>query len=449
MTYESWSKLEAAERLLCVGNEQLDQKIRGMKAWRSAGCLKERYEDDISSKLTAIFEHKENRSLLQDSKGHGYTFSFALFMLSEKGRQEAIPFIVLFHDEKKKAEKATRLLQENKEMCMFEFSYLVVKGALVLGRGWPPEAAQLDCRAPKNDNLCGRRVLVCTPPIDPGSLGNPATIGGILCFGKESYYALVSAHIFFESDIRQRQGAAKDHDTSASTNTSEQSDADFDLDGMSSMSYVVPKKLVARSIYVVDNQIQEGNAAKQQLVLAESDRHVGNSIGEHKTTATITKSYNPSLDWTLVKIRDPRFWRSTNTIRLSESYSLTPRPGYNKKAPPVGKLIVLSGPAGFKECTGLGIKSSISLPWSDSFVSAWMLSCELGKKPNHSRERTTFQALTNTGGRCWRVWLMGDRTCIWNHLRHSHYRQTRNRALVDAARRSSVSRRAGETAGLV
>ncbi|EXJ88149.1 hypothetical protein A1O1_05077 [Capronia coronata CBS 617.96] len=379
MVFQCWSTLPEAERLLCVGQTLLRKKFDGRQAWPPAGCLLERWEQEIDFKVGKILGDEENESLVRDSDGLGYTCSHVLLMLSKAERRKAIPFIVCYHEDKKKAKGAVKVLSMSNEMRRFGFQYLALKGPLILAGDGPSQGPHPGYPAWNIDSVCGKHVLACRPPIDSQTQGIRATLGGVLKFGPESYYGLTSAHVFFNLFDRRKQTTSSKEDIGIGHSLSDarQFQSAAGAGNRPHPSNITPEAPASHAMFSIHQEDEVYDLENRHLVLKASDQHIGNVFHRDSTVIDPTRLYNPSLDWTLFEITNPRLWRS-NITRLSESTSFIPRPGYNKKQAPGGNLIVLSGPGGPEAGVGLGMKSNICLPWSGKFVQAWLLDCELG-----------------------------------------------------------------------
>ncbi|EXJ66433.1 uncharacterized protein A1O5_10585 [Cladophialophora psammophila CBS 110553] len=349
-----------------------------MQGWPPAGFLLKRWEEEIDSKIGKILGDEENQSLVRDSGGLGYTCSHVLLMLSRTRREEAEAFVICYHEEKKKAKGAVKVLKTNKEMERFGFEYLAVKGPLIFTGDGPLEEPHTEHLVWNIDSVCGKHVLACRPPIDSQTQGIRATLGGVLRFGPESYYGLTSAHIFFNLPDRTKQSTSSSEDRGAFESAGKQAESGSGAEIRLHPSNVIPKTPAFHAMFSIGIKDEGYDSEERHLTLKASDQHIGNNNLYHRSTAIdTTRVYNPSLDWTLFEITNPRFWR-TNTVKFSQNHSVIPRPGYNRTRAPLGNLIVLSGPSGPREGVGIGMKSNICLPWSGKFVPAWLLDCELG-----------------------------------------------------------------------
>lgn len=376
MIFRSWGILPHTERTLCVGAYLPRTKLGGMNVWKPSGCLLVRWEEEIEHTVTEILCHEENQSLL------GRTSSASLFMLSEAGKDKARPYVVCFNKKEKKAEDAVRNLKDHRDMRVFEFSYLAA-GMRILTNDYQFGVSHDDRSLSSDDNLCGKHILACPIPITESTVGKRATMGGVLKFGPHGYYGLTSAHTFFNSFDKEKESGKSSLDSGTSSMTGEDSGSESDLNDSPDVSRIIPDQPSIHGIYSVERH-EHHSTKVRSLRLGNSNIHVGNVFYDPASPAfDYTKFYCPERDWALFEIVDPRFWGS-NAIRISEHQSLAPRPGYNRTRPPDGDLLVLSGPSGVVEGTGVGIKSSINLPWSTGFVEAWLIACELGMKQFHS-----------------------------------------------------------------
>jgi hypothetical protein len=381
MIFQCWTTLPKAERLLCIDKTPLRKEIGGLRAWNPAGCLLERWDDEIESKVEEILGHEEHQSLLRDARGLGYTCSTGLFLLSRTGTDQAKPYIVCFHEKLKKAKEAVKILQENREMSMFGFEYLALEGLLVLTNDRRMEMQGAEADGWISDNHCGNNILACPTPVDSQTWGMKATMGGILKFGPQVYYGLMSAHVFFGSfDRNEETTSNSESEESASYSAKARSPNESESGSRLGVGSIVPDWPSFHAIFAVERRDGGLDTETRQHPLSGPDRHIGNTPNAGTIAADHRMFYNPSLDWMLFEITNPRFW-GTNNIKLPEGNSVIPRPGYNRVRAPRGDLVVLGGPAGLQVATGIGIKSNISLPWLEGFVQAWLLACELGIVP--------------------------------------------------------------------
>lgn len=370
MIFESWAKLKKDQQLCCIDKTPLHQKIGGKQVWRPTGCLLEHWDNKIEETVTEILEAEENQALLRDSKGLGYTCSAVLLMLSDNNRDNAKPFVVCFHEEKKKAEDAVKLLRNHRQLRPFDFSYFGVKGLFTLTGDQPSTGSFADHGPWYNNRVYGKHILACTVPINEYTKGRRATMGGILKFGPQIYYGLTSAHILFEPDVRKSDSESSEQDAAASVSTLGRF-RDPNAESKAHAEHIIPENPIFHSFFSLNDALSENRQERQQG-LAVANEHIGNCVTGD------ARFCERSLDWALFEITNPRFWGS-NTFELPDGNSSAPRPGYNSFKAPRGDLILHNGPTGFKKGVGIGIKASLSLPWLGKFVRAWLLTCPLGE----------------------------------------------------------------------
>lgn len=372
MAFRSWEELSDDDRSLCIGGEVPTLNFNGMKVWKPEHCLKERWEKEIESKVQRILSEA----------GHSWTSAPALFMLSREGRSEARPFVVYFHRSERKARKALRDLEDHGDMQPFGFSYLPRGGMLIL-TGDEVEGSATDLQLLLQDTEHnGKQIIACKEPVrDNITKGKRATIGGILKFGDDKYYGLTTAHIFF-NDFDQLDRIRSNTSESMSSSSSSDSSGNLEADT------VIPQVPERHHIFSVEGNERDlplsavtsgrGASGGRSLTVKDQDHHIGTAFdSDDLRLHGLERFYNPNQDWALFRIEDPRLQRS-NEIRMASKEPIYPIPGYNSISPPSGELLVTSGPHGLLQATGIGMRSSITLPWSRGYVEAWPIACNLG-----------------------------------------------------------------------
>ncbi|OCT49163.1 hypothetical protein CLCR_04813 [Cladophialophora carrionii] len=165
-------------------------------------------------------------------------------------------------------------------------------------------------------------------------------------------------------------------DSGSSTKTMHSSDAGSDAVSHATIPDTVQERPVLHSVFLLGEDDAGFGGQRVRPLNVFKDIPLGDAFfGASSVDYDYDKFYNPTLDWALFEITNSRYW-GPNSFRLSADQVITPRPGYHKPYAPDGDLLVLSGTVAV-EATGVGIKSSIHLPWSYDFVEAWMLACEM------------------------------------------------------------------------
>jgi hypothetical protein len=166
------------------------------------------------------------------------------------------------------------------------------------------------------------------------------------------------------------------------------SSSSSDSSGNLEAPIVIPPKPERHHIFSVEGKERNlplstatpgrGVSEGRSLTVKDQDHYIGTAFDPIDLWAYgLERVYSPRQDWALFRIADPRLQRS-NEIRMASKESLIPIPGYNSTDPPSGDLLVTSGPHGLLEATGIGMRSSITLPWSRGYVEAWPIACDLG-----------------------------------------------------------------------
>lgn len=368
MAYISWEELSRDDQLLCIGREVPGANFSGYKVWLPAHCLKERWMKEIEIKV---------RRIVADAY-HTSTSSPSLYMLSMAERSEAKPFVVYFDRKLRKAAKAVQALEDSDDMRRFGFAYLAQGGLQALtgdaGERGAPDLGHATGVADHSE----REIIVCKGMIrNDETNGKRGTIGGILRFGDDEYYGMTSAHIFF-NDFDNSKGARSNASESASPSPVSDSAEDFES------ADIVPEVPACHHVFSVAKDVavplERNESLGRLLTLRMRDRYLGKAFSPYELqNIGLERLYNPSQDWALFRVEDPRLQHS-NEIKIGPNAPINPVPGYLGNDPPSDELWVISGPCGIVEASGLGMKSSITLPWSAEYVDAWPIACELGKR---------------------------------------------------------------------
>jgi hypothetical protein len=380
MAFRSWDDADL-DRQSCIGLELSEVSIiKGMSTFKPAGQLLARWDDEIRKTAVTILRHPDNRSRVQ-SNGHAY--SLDLFMLSPSGRDGCRPFLVCSSRKKRISKAVIRIVENHQDFMGFGFSYHAHGDFLILtNSGSQVRPSNINEMRDDSQSLCGRSILACSVPVNQAHHFRRATVGGTLKLGKvghEKYYGLIPAHTFI-------------NDVNWGEESDEESEDSSDGSGESAVTKRTLSQASRVPSHTSDNPPQppclhyifltpkdgEVSTEHSRLLNVSQDIAIGDAFhGYHLPDYDHDKFYNPRLDWALFEVTNSRFWGCNEYELLNSSTIVRPRFEYGVVNPPDGDLVVLNSARSI-ETRGLGVKSSIHLPWSDDFVEGWLILGEMG-----------------------------------------------------------------------
>lgn len=382
-TTSYWDTLEEVDRLASI-NAYKFRKLGRKTGWFPAGVVLKKWTEEIYPNIIRIMNDAGNYERIFGRHNKEVTRPCWLYMVGE-GQQwrTARPTIVAICSKTRVAQRICELLENIAYMRTWNlgFDYMHYKEKVVLVTG------DSDSSIPPNPigNLCGLQVLASTYPASLNAKWKQTTAGGTLKINHQ-YYCLSVAHAFHLDIGEDGSGSSLDSDDESD----ESDDFHNTSNAESSVSVVAcrPDALenVILGLYLDSGPISTstralGGDSGSTSISADDIRVVGSGPVTSATTPRVSSLLLcAELDWILVQVNDPQFFRP-NLVQAPSGMMLSPQQVSN--VPPQGKVLVAAGVSGVFESSCEGIVGGLSLPGSSQMVDVWTIEsvcCEMARR---------------------------------------------------------------------
>jgi hypothetical protein len=380
-----WDTLKEFDRLASI-NAHKFRKLGRKTGWFPAGVVLKKWTEEIYPNIARIINDAGNYERIVGKHNKEVNQPCQLYMVGD-GQQwmTARPTIVAICSKTRIAKRICELLQEIS--CMktwnlgFDYMHHREKLELVTGEG------DLSTSSSLLNNLCGLQVLASTYPASLNAKWKQTTAGGTLKINNE-YYCLSVAHAF-HLDASIVGGGGSDSSLDSDDSSGESDDSNSALDPKSSVSVIAcrPDMLehVDLGLYLDYGPISTsaralGGDSERASINADSIRVIGSGRVTPATTPGVQSLLVcAELDWALIRVNDPQFFRP-NLVQAPSGMMLAPQ--RVSVTPPHGKVLVAAGVSGVFESSCQGIVGGLSLPGSFQMVDVWTIEsmcCEIAQ----------------------------------------------------------------------
>ena len=375
-TTSYWDTLQEFDRLASI-NANKFRKLGRKTGWFPAGVVLKKWTEEIYPTITKIINDAGNYERAFGKYNKEVTRTCWLYMVGE-GQQwmTARPTIVATCSKTRMARRISDLLQNIPSMRAwnlgFDYMHHKEKIVLVTGNDGPSTPSDL------SGNLCGLQVLASTYPASLNAKWKQTTAGGTLKINQQ-YYCLSVAHAFhLDASVAGDGGSNTSLDSDDCSDESENFSAASVLESSVSIITCQPDVLenLGLGLYLDYGPISTsaralGRDSGHALMSAANVR----AFGSGRVTSATTPEMRPlllcaELDWVLVRVNDPQFFRP-NLVRAPSGMMLSPQ--RVSPEPPHGKVLVVAGVSGVFESTCHGIVGGLSLPGVLQMVDVWTI----------------------------------------------------------------------------
>jgi hypothetical protein len=404
-TCSCWSDFPHELKLDTIDSaESKSRKFGSKNAWCPRGNLLERWNEHLLPQVLGIVGADLSRRYIYKRSRKQYPCSIDLWMICEGSNWEtAHPTVVSMCVNGRVARRTIQVLENNPQFrdLNLGFGFLCWEEDVSLLAGNGTVASNVELSKSDSLRLCGSRILITSIPVSASSLWNQATVGGVLLLNG-AYYALGTAHPFYHRKEEQNTDNFEADGTDGPGNMCEASEDEGDwddypneLNGLEpptndeedrkvSTTLEGPSATVvylARELVNSDTRIPEGydSSTLEARHCFETSSLVGflpitpiskpDDLSE-RIDSRGSPWISRILDWALIRIHDPRFWRPNFFDSMSKTTLSTSFVSYS---PPHGVVMIATRHKGPRLAHCWGRKVGLMLPDAVGLQEVWCL----------------------------------------------------------------------------